>query len=57
MFLRIFQWMYDKAFIWAEHRHALCCLFDLSFTESVIFPIASFIGRASRHFFVAGLMY
>jgi len=37
--LRIFQWMYDKALVWAKHRHAERYLFGLSFTESVIFPI------------------
>ena len=37
--MRIFQWMYDKALVWAKHRHAERYLFGLSFTESVIFPI------------------
>lgn len=37
--MRIFQWMYDKALVWAKHRHAQRYLFGLSFTESVIFPI------------------
>ncbi len=31
--------MYDKALVWAKHRHAERYLFGLSFTESVIFPI------------------
>lgn len=37
--MKIFQWMYDKALLWAKHRHAERYLFGLSFTESVIFPI------------------
>lgn len=31
--------MYDKALLWAKHRHAERYLAGLSFTESVIFPI------------------
>ncbi|WP_233081061.1 YqaA family protein [Rheinheimera soli] len=37
--MKIFQWMYDKALVWAKHRHAERYLAGLSFTESVIFPI------------------
>lgn len=37
--MKIFQWMYDKALIWAKHRHAERYLIGLSFSESVIFPI------------------
>lgn len=37
--MKIFQWMYDKALVWAKHRHAERYLFGLSFSESVIFPI------------------
>ncbi|MBU1619504.1 MAG: DedA family protein [Gammaproteobacteria bacterium] len=37
--MKIFQWMYDKALVWARHRHAERYLAGLSFTESVIFPI------------------
>lgn len=37
--MKIFQMMYDKALLWAKHRHAPRYLAALSFTESVIFPI------------------
>lgn len=37
--MKVFQWMYDKALQWAQHRHAVRYLAGLSFTESVVFPI------------------
>lgn len=37
--MKIFQLMYDKALVWARHRHATRYLCGLSFAESVFFPI------------------
>lgn len=37
--MKIFQKMYDKALLWARHRHATRYLCSLSFAESVFFPI------------------
>ena len=37
--MRLFSLMYDKAMVWAAHRHAPWYLAGLSFAESSFFPI------------------
>ncbi len=37
--MKIFQYCYDKALVWAQHRRAPSLLAGLSFSESVFFPI------------------
>lgn len=37
--MRIFSLLYDKALIWAAHRHAAWYLGGLSFAESSFFPV------------------
>lgn len=37
--MKIFAKLYDKALVWAKHKHAPSYLFALSFAESSFFPI------------------
>lgn len=37
--MKIFQPLYDRAIVWARHRHAPWLLFGLSFAEAVFFPV------------------
>lgn len=37
--MRIFQYCYDKAMLWARHKHAQYYLGGMSFAESVFFPV------------------
>lgn len=37
--MKIFEYCYDKAMLWARHRHAPVYLSGMTFAESVFFPI------------------
>lgn len=37
--MKLFQYCYDKAMVWARHRHAPWYLGGMTFAESVFFPI------------------
>ena len=37
--LKIFQPLYDRAIVWARHRHAPWLLAGLSFVEAIFFPV------------------
>ncbi|MDF2178971.1 DedA family protein [Aliiglaciecola sp. CAU 1673] len=37
--MRIFQYCYDRAMLWARHKHAQYYLGGMSFAESVFFPV------------------
>lgn len=37
--MKIFQPLYDKAIVWAQHKNAVSILATLSFFEAIIFPV------------------
>ncbi len=60
--MRIFSALYDKAMVWANHRHAPWYLGGLSFAESSFFPIPPDVmlapmslARTDRAWWYAGL--